>query len=153
IAGPDRALWFCESGTSKIGRLDADCRALDEFALPESDAAPIGITPGGDGAMWFCAKRANKIGRITLRGEITLYPLPNPNAGPDGTLLGPDGNVWFSESAAGRIGRITPRGDSANLRTASHSAVVRSQSPLAMEHCGLAKPPPIISAASRLTGS
>src|SRR5271168_3942011 len=103
VAGPDRRLWFCESGASKIGRLDIERGSFDEFALPETGAMPIGITAGADGAMWFCAKKANKIGRITLRGEITLYPLPTANAGPDGTLLGPDGNVWFSETDAGCI--------------------------------------------------
>ena len=60
IPGPDRRLWFCESGASKIGRLDVDSGAFDEFPLPEANAMPIGITPGADGNLWFCAKKANK---------------------------------------------------------------------------------------------
>lgn len=122
IEGPDRKLWFCESGTSKIGRFDPAINAFDEFALPEPAAMPIGITPGADGNMWFCAKKANKIGRITTKGAITLFPLPTADAGPDGTLVGPDGNVWFSEGDAGKIGRITPAGRSPSSRTASHQA-------------------------------
>src|SRR5215468_4756778 len=58
IAGPDGRLWFCESGASTIGRLDAGTGSIDEFVLPEAGATPIGITPGADGAMWFCAKKA-----------------------------------------------------------------------------------------------
>ena len=99
-----------KSGTSKIGRLNVDDLSFVEFAIPEADAMPIGITPGADGNMWFCAKRANKIGRIGMGGNIALFPVPTSNAGPDGTLVGPDGNVWFSETEAGQIGRITPDG-------------------------------------------
>src|ERR1700749_258691 len=76
IAGPDRRLWFCESGASKIGRLDVDSGAFVEFALPEPNAMPIGITPGADGNLWFSAKKANNIGRVTLNGEITLFAVP-----------------------------------------------------------------------------
>src|ERR1700730_10236899 len=46
IGGPDGGLWFCESGTSKIGRLDVNNGKISEFNLPESEAMPIGITPG-----------------------------------------------------------------------------------------------------------
>jgi hypothetical protein len=51
----------------KIGRLDVDSGAFDEFPLPETNAMPIGITSGADGNLWFCAKKANKVGRITAR--------------------------------------------------------------------------------------
>jgi virginiamycin B lyase len=111
VPGPDGCLWFCESGASKVGRLNPSNGLFDEFVLPARDAKPIGITAGSDGNMWFCAKAANKIGRISVGGEINLFDLPTDNAGPDGTLVGPDGNVWFSETDAGQIGRITPAGD------------------------------------------
>jgi virginiamycin B lyase len=70
-------LWFCESGTSKIGRLDVNNGKISEFNLPESEAMPIGITPGADGNMWFCAKKANKIGRVSMKGEIKLFEIPS----------------------------------------------------------------------------
>src|SRR6266849_10490411 len=70
VEGPDRCLWFCESGTAKIGRLDPDRGAFTEFALANKAATPIGITTGADGNLWFAEKAANKIGRITPRGEI-----------------------------------------------------------------------------------
>src|ERR1700730_307969 len=110
VEGPDRWLWFCESGAAKIGRLDPDRGTFTEFALLDKNATPIGITTGGDGNLWFAEKSANKIGRVTPHGEITEFALPTPNAGPDGIMLGPDGNVWFSESEVSRIGRITPDG-------------------------------------------
>ena len=49
VQGPDGALWFCESGASKIGRLDPERGTFTEFALPTPNATPIGITLGGAG--------------------------------------------------------------------------------------------------------
>ena len=56
VQGPDGALWFCESGTSKIGRFDPDRGTFTEFDLPTKNATPIGITAGGDGNLWFAEK-------------------------------------------------------------------------------------------------
>src|SRR5215510_2156120 len=62
VEAPDRALWFCESGTAKIGRLDAASGRFTEYDLPTANATPIGITVGADGNLWFAEKAANKIG-------------------------------------------------------------------------------------------
>ena len=93
VEGSDGALWFCESGASKIGRLDPKTYRFKEFALPTPNATPIGIIEGPDGAFWFAEKTGNKIGRITPDGKITEFPLPTPNAGPDAMMAGPDGNI------------------------------------------------------------
>src|SRR5919107_606923 len=82
VEGPDGALWFCESGTSKIGRLDPGTGTFAEFDLPTTPATPIGITVGSDGHLWFTEKSANKIGRISLDGDVTEFPVPTPGAGP-----------------------------------------------------------------------
>src|SRR5262245_58579086 len=75
VEGPDRCLWFCESGVGKIGRLDPQTGAFAEFALADPKATPIGITVGADGNLWFAQKAANKIGRITPEGKVTEFPL------------------------------------------------------------------------------
>jgi streptogramin lyase len=110
VEGRDGCLWFCESGTSKIGRLDPKTYAFKEFDLPSANATPIGIVVGPEGDLWFAEKSAGKIGRITMQGKITEFALPTPNAGPDAIMLGPDGNIWFSETEVSQIGRITPEG-------------------------------------------
>src|SRR5438105_6188873 len=71
VFGPDQHLWFCESGTSKIGRLNPANGAFTEFATPTPDSRPIGITSAADGALWFCENAANKIGRITTSARST----------------------------------------------------------------------------------
>ena len=106
MEGPDRCVWFCESGASKIGRFDPADGTFREWTLPTPDAMPIGLVLGGDGALWFAEKAVNQIGRITVDGEVTEFTLPTLRAGPDAMALGPDGAVWFSETDAGQIGRI-----------------------------------------------
>lgn len=66
VEGPDRNLWFCESGAAKIGCFNPRSGAFTEFALPTPGATPIGIALGADGNLWFAQKKANKIGRLTL---------------------------------------------------------------------------------------
>ncbi|MFY9599358.1 MAG: hypothetical protein WAR02_03905, partial [Pseudolabrys sp.] len=41
VEGPDHNLWFCESGTAKIGRFDPRSAAFTEFSLPTAGATPI----------------------------------------------------------------------------------------------------------------
>ena len=66
VEGPDGNLWFCESGTAKIGCFDPRTSRFREFALPTPGATPIGIVLGGDGNLWFAQKKANKIGRLSV---------------------------------------------------------------------------------------
>src|SRR3972149_7842053 len=117
VEGPDRNLWFCESGAAKIGRFDPRSGTFAEFALPTAGATPIGITLGGAGNLWFAQKRANKIGCISPGGALAEFPPPTENAGPDGFSLGPDGNVWFSETEVSQIGCITSDGKITEFKT------------------------------------
>src|SRR3979409_420249 len=96
VFGPDRQLWFCESGAGKIGRVNPHNGRIGGVAPPAPDSKPIGITPAADGALWFCENAGNRIGRITTSGAITEFPLRTPGAGPDGIVAGAAGNVWFS---------------------------------------------------------
>ena len=65
--GPDGALWFCENGASKIGRLDTKTYEFTEFALPTPDAMPIAATP----AMNF----VNRLCMPSSPAEIENAPL------------------------------------------------------------------------------
>src|SRR5262249_17510138 len=49
VFGPDQHLWFCESGTSKIGRMNPSNSSFIEFDTPTPNSRPIGITPAADG--------------------------------------------------------------------------------------------------------
>src|SRR3978361_2138658 len=82
VEGRDGCLWFCESGASKIGRLDPKDYSFKEFDLPTATAPPVWVVVGASGELWFAEKSAGKIGRITPEGTITEFSLPTPNAGP-----------------------------------------------------------------------
>src|SRR5439155_24119845 len=69
VFGPDQHLWFCESGTSKIGRLHPANGAFTEFATPTPDSRPIGITSAADGALWFCENAPTRSGGSPRRAR------------------------------------------------------------------------------------
>ena len=109
--GPDGALWFCESGVGKIGRLDVETNQFQEFALPSADCQPVGIISGPDGNLWFTEYAGHKVARITTDGRLAEFDLPSPNAGPNGITSGPDGRVWFSEADVGQVASVSPDGN------------------------------------------
>ncbi len=65
VEGPDRNLWFCESGASKIGCFDPRAVEFREFDLPSPDCTPIGIDVGPDGH--FMVHRENRQSRWSHR--------------------------------------------------------------------------------------
>lgn len=106
----DGTIWFTESASSKIGKLDTN-NSFTEYALPSPDSLPEDITTGPDGNLWFTETNANKIGKITPDGQITEYDLPESNSNPFHIIQGPDGNLWFTEqNTPGKIGKITTDG-------------------------------------------
>lgn len=65
-AGPDGAMWFCDSGPNgAIGRITADGKVTGTYS--GAGYEPIAITRGPDGAMWFTLANRSGIGRITTR--------------------------------------------------------------------------------------
>jgi streptogramin lyase len=109
--GPDGALWFTESNSGMIGRVDTSGN-VTEFSngiTPDSD--PTGIALGADGNLWFTQSASDQIGRITTVGVFTEFSEGiTPHSDPNSITSGPDGNLWFTEFNGNQIGRITPLG-------------------------------------------
>ena len=100
--GPDKALWFTETGASALGRLTTS-GSFREFPIGDPTANASGIAAGPDGALWFTDDKG--IGRMTTGGRVRVFAasgsLPQITAGPDGAM-------WFTSSfAPPAIGRIT----------------------------------------------
>jgi streptogramin lyase len=114
-AAPDGAVWFVETGVSKIGRI-TPAGAITEYATPH----PLsGLTLGPDGALWFTEVSVSTVGRLTTSGAITEYNVPctvSPSGQsvcgvPEAITAGPDGALWFTECCDnGVVGRITING-------------------------------------------
>lgn len=84
VVGPDKAIWFTDSATGKIGRLDRSApvtSAVTEYPTTGSLASgnkPFQITTGSNGSLWFTEVGgtqllANKIGRLdTTSGDLSF---------------------------------------------------------------------------------
>ena len=68
-AGPDGNIWFTESATDKVWRLDLATKSSTAFSVPTPDSSPLDITAGRDGNLWF--SEDDRIGRITPNGTVT----------------------------------------------------------------------------------
>jgi Streptogramin lyase len=101
VFGPDQQLWFCESGTSKIGRMNPGNGSFVEFDTPTPDSRPIGITRRPTARCG--SARTPATGSVASpRRHDHRISASTPGAGPDGIVAGPDGNVWFSEAHVSR---------------------------------------------------
>lgn len=102
-------LWFTESNTDKIGRIDSATRKITEYAVPTKGSKPLDIQHGPDASMWFTESGAGKLGRIDLNGKVTEFAVGNAGDEPT-ALIERDGAMWFTEVGTGRIGRFVPGG-------------------------------------------
>jgi virginiamycin B lyase len=109
-AGPDRALWFTNTGNGSIGRITTSGKiTIYAPASLYASSTPYSITVGPDGALWFTNAWSKSIGRITTSGKVTLFN-SNGISSPEGITAGPDGALWFTNDYHKSIGRITTSG-------------------------------------------
>ncbi len=121
-AGPQKALWFTEEFTDRIGRITTG-GTITEFSISNGQE-PEGIAEGGDGNVWFTEPGANAIGRMTPQGAAQIFPIGDGSINPDprNITLGPDGNVWYTEYYDGYIGRVTPSGTITRFQIPDYSS-------------------------------
>jgi virginiamycin B lyase len=117
VPGGDNSIWFTETSTDKIARIDPS-RKITEYAIPTSGSKPLDIQHGPDGAMWFTESGVGKIGRIDSTGKITEYQVGAANDKPT-ALITQAGALWFTEVGSGRIGRLTTTGGVSHFATGS----------------------------------
>jgi streptogramin lyase len=111
VVGPDKNLWFTESGGEKIGRITTS-GVITQFPIPGAQSL-LGLTSGPDGNLWFTDQLTGKIGHISTSGTgIKEFALPKGSF-PQGITAGPDGNLWFVEQKQNgffKVGKITVSG-------------------------------------------
>jgi len=111
VGGPGQdydTVWFTESQTNKIGRIQISTGALSEIPIPTANANPTGINRGADGALWFAEANASQIGRIPDASTpanplIVEYPV-TAASGPRKIVSDSTGTMWFTENTASKIG-------------------------------------------------
>lgn len=115
-------LWFPHTATNSIGTLNLSTLAVNDIAIPTTQAGPIAIVQGSDGAMWFTEQTAGKIGRIDASNTVTEIPLPSgTTTGPTQLVVGPDNALWINEDGVGRIARMPVTATPANPQVTEYS--------------------------------
>ncbi len=106
--GPDGAIWFVETTSQQIGRIDKDGK-VTEFPLPNGGIAEDQgfIAVGPDGALWFNEEDAGKLGRITVTGEVTEFDLPEGVSPVREIVTGPDNALWATSRGGNAIVKLT----------------------------------------------
>jgi len=104
----DGAVWFTESWTSCVGRLDPATDRIGGWGTPTAGSDPHGMTEDSDGAVWYAGTGAATIGRVHPEtAEITEFRLPE-EAGAPHSLAVHHGEVWFTLQRTGALGRLDP---------------------------------------------
>ena len=103
IAVVDGAVWFAQSGVSKLGQLVGDGTVL-ELSV---QGTPTGVTPGAGETMWVSLASQNAVQKFTSRGApVATYQLTSPNSLPGPLVEGPNSNIWVGQINAGKLARV-----------------------------------------------
>ena len=66
----------------KIGKISPATGSTTEYAVPDENTFPLGITTGSDGNLWF-TENGDNIGKISpTDGKITEYQILGVNSQP-----------------------------------------------------------------------
>ncbi|MGD1065437.1 MAG: hypothetical protein ABR975_01305 [Vulcanimicrobiaceae bacterium] len=101
IVAPDGALWFTETNTAKVGRIDAT-GAVQELPIPCSGCHPTALAAGADGRIWFAQgddDAAAGVG-VVANGTVSEIPLAAALGHAVGVAPAKDGSAWVAESGA-----------------------------------------------------
>jgi streptogramin lyase len=106
-------VWFAETATDKIGRLDVASGTVSEPVTLTDGSQPWGVaisSVGTSTTVWFTERLGDQIGKfVPATGVVTHVALPTPGAQPSGIDVRTDVQgtyVWFTETAANRLGRL-----------------------------------------------
>ena len=114
--GPDRNLWFPETGTNRVARITT-AGVIQEFTVPGAAALGRVIAAGPDGRLWVLGAGLDGLVHVwavrpsgAADAIASLGESPALGVGflPSGITTGPDGNLWISKLSS--IARVSPAG-------------------------------------------
>ncbi len=109
----DGKVYFTETGTSKIGRLDPIALALNirEWTVPTAASGPLGIFIDPFGNVWFTESSSNRVAKLDPVGNtITEYPKA-PIMSPNQIAVSSAGQAFYTDSVANTVNILTPFGN------------------------------------------
>ncbi|MCC3772084.1 hypothetical protein [Streptomyces sp. UNOC14_S4] len=63
--GGDGALWYCASGTNRVGRIDAEGGQPAEWTLPTANSGPYAVAIRSGGEVWCSGANSKSLVRLT----------------------------------------------------------------------------------------
>jgi virginiamycin B lyase len=108
----DGDVWFAESRTNQMGRLDPKTGEIDEIKIPfDGVAFPRRMGTDAAGDIWVGVWAANKLMKVDHKtGEMTLYDPPTNNGGAYYVSVDKKNNlVWVSLQKADKLDRFNPK--------------------------------------------
>jgi len=111
VAG-DSDVWFAESRTDRMGRLDPKTGEIDEFKIPFNGVAfPRRMGTDAAGDIWVGVWAANKLMKVDHKtGAMTLYEPPTKDGGAYYVSIDKKNNlVWVSLQKADKLDRFNPK--------------------------------------------
>ena len=122
VSGPDGALWFTETNSSRIGQVTTGGSVTEFFLGLTSGSQPWGIASGPDGNLWFtesigAGDGGDQVGQITTSGDIEEFGVASNFNVLLGIANGPDGNLYFVKNSGGAnfLWRIGTDGTASSL--------------------------------------
>jgi streptogramin lyase len=102
-------VYFCESGTDRIGAYLPYTGQLMEYSWGVSGVGLMGIAVDAQGRVWFTENRTNRIGLLDVSAlTLQYFYWTTEDVGPVGIAIDPYGRAWFTENRANRIGYVDP---------------------------------------------
>jgi virginiamycin B lyase len=114
VTGPDGAIWFSELYGHRIGRIQPDNGLKMEFATPNNDTGPVGISFDLNHTLWIAMASFNQSVPNALatldpaNGTFHYYRMPVQIAQPTGIAVDDSGKVWIAEHGPSLLGRYDP---------------------------------------------
>src|SRR3954452_13419352 len=107
VRGPDGLVWFTESGTNVIARIEKT-GAVTKFAVPTPNAQPWGIAAMPGDLLAFTERATGKIGIAKPDGGVVgEIAVGNGTTQPTGIVTGADGSLYFTETATGQVAQYS----------------------------------------------
>jgi len=91
---------FAEPGVGKIGSINPDVFAVNEFPLPPGTRSRrIAIAPD-ENTLYFTDYTGGNLGKLDISiGALVMFPTPGgSDSTPYGLTIAPDGTVWYCET-------------------------------------------------------
>ena len=105
-------LWFTESFSNTVGRLQPDSNTITLWALdPATHGHGIAVddSVANNVKVWFAEREDNNISSLDpATGSYVRHQHPIPDAQPHSVIVAPDHSVWFVETCGARVAQLIP---------------------------------------------